>query len=56
MRIGWQVLLPLGVINLVVTALGVVLGWEPFTFTAVIVGLVTAAYIYGKLSRQSRHG
>lgn len=56
MRIGWQVLLPLGVINLVVTALGVVLRWHPLVYTGVISALVVGAYLVGKLSRGNAHG
>lgn len=56
MRIGWQVLLPLGVINLVVTALGVVLHWHPLTYTGMISSLVVGAYLVGKMSRGQADG
>ncbi len=52
MRIGWQVLLPLGIINLVVTAVGVVLRWSHYEFAAVMAALVLVAYTSGRLNRR----
>ena len=53
MRIGWQVLLPLGVLNLIITAVGVVFRWHTLQYTAAILFFVSALYMLGKLSRQN---
>lgn len=53
MRIGWQVLLPLGILNLIITAVGVVFRWHALQYTAAILFFVSALYMLGKLSRQN---
>ncbi len=52
MRIGWQVLLPLALLNLAITVVGVVLGWTNWWFTGVIVSVVALLYAFGKLNRR----
>lgn len=52
MRIGWQVLLPLGLLNLAITALGVVLDWTHLQFTGVVLSVVILLYAFGKLNRR----
>lgn len=56
MRIGWLVLLPLAMMNLAITAIGVVLGWNSFQFFVVISFTVFFLYLVGKLNRRSEHG
>ena len=55
MRIGWQVLLPLGVLNMVVTAVGVAFQWPPLAFTAAIVGMVALLAYVGWASLRAQH-
>ncbi len=52
MRIGWRVLLPLAMMNLAITAIGVVLGWSHIQFAGVIVSVVAVLYAIGKLNRR----
>lgn len=40
MRIGWQFLLPLGLVNLAVTAVGVALHWQSYQFTLAILAML----------------
>ena len=52
MRIGWQVLLPLGMLNLAITIVGVVLDWDYRLFLGVITSVVVLMYVFGKLNRR----
>jgi NADH-quinone oxidoreductase subunit H len=52
MRIGWQVLLPLGMLNLAITAVGVVLDWTHLQFMGVVLSVVLLLYAFGKLNRR----
>ncbi len=52
MRIGWLVLLPLTLLNLAITSVGVVLGWSHFTFMLVVLSVVMLLYAFGKLNRR----
>lgn len=52
MRIGWLVLLPLTLLNLAITAVGVVLGWSHILFALVILSTVMLLYAFGKLNRR----
>lgn len=52
MRIGWQVLLPLSLLNLAITVVGVVLNWMYGEFLGVILSVVALLYIFGKLNRR----
>jgi NADH-quinone oxidoreductase subunit H len=52
MNIGWRVLLPLGMLNLAITAVGVVLNFHWWGYTLTIVGTVALLYAAGKLSRR----
>ena len=58
MRIGWQVLLPLALLNLAITMVGVVLGWGHSQFGGVVVSVVLLLYAFGKLNRrrEATHG
>lgn len=56
MRIGWLVLLPLAMLNLAITAFGVVMGWHSIQFFSVICLTVFFLYIVGKLNRRTEHG
>ena len=52
MSIGWRVLLPLGMLNLAITAIGVALRFPWWGFSVAIVGTVVLLYVAGKLSRR----
>jgi NADH-quinone oxidoreductase subunit H len=53
MRIGWQVLLPLSLLNLAITMVGVVLDWQrPWHYLFVIVSVVMLLYAFAKLNRR----
>lgn len=52
MRIGWLVLLPLAMLNLAITAFGVVLGFRSIHFFIVIVFTVLFLYTVSKLNRR----
>ncbi len=52
MRIGWIVLLPLALLNLAITSVGVVLGWSHGLFLLVILSVVGLLYAFGKLNRR----
>ncbi|MCA9792262.1 MAG: NADH-quinone oxidoreductase subunit NuoH [Candidatus Eremiobacteraeota bacterium] len=54
MRIGWQALLPIGVLNLVITAVGVVLRWDHTAFGLAILTMVLGFYLVGKMNRVKR--
>jgi NADH-quinone oxidoreductase subunit H len=58
MRIGWQVLLPLALLNLAITVVGVVLGWAHPQFAGVILSVVLLLYAFAKLNRrrEATHG
>lgn len=53
MRIGWQVLLPLGLFNFMITALAVALDWPPYACTGATLGLVAVLAVAGKLRRMA---
>ena len=55
MNIGWRVLLPLGMLNLAITAVGVALRFPWWGFSVAIVGTVVLLYVAGKLSRRGEH-
>lgn len=52
MRLGWQVLLPLGLLNLAITMVGVVLGWGYAEFCGIIAAVVGLLYGSAKLNRR----
>lgn len=53
MRIGWQVLLPLSLLNLAITMVGVVLDFvRPWHYCGVILATVMLLYAFGKLNRR----
>ncbi|MFA5504682.1 MAG: NADH-quinone oxidoreductase subunit NuoH [Vulcanimicrobiota bacterium] len=52
MSIGWRVLLPLGMLNMAITAVGVALRFPWWGYTVAIGGTVALLYIGGKLSRR----
>ena len=52
MNIGWRVLLPLGLMNLAITAVGVVFQMPWWGYTIAICGAVAVLYVGGKLSRR----
>lgn len=52
MNIGWKVLLPLAMMNLGITAVGVVFQMPWWGYTIAIVGAVAFLYVAGKLSRR----
>lgn len=53
MNIGWKVLLPLAMMNLAITAVGVVFSFPWWGYTLAICGTVAVLYAVGKLSRRS---
>lgn len=53
MNIGWKVLLPLAMMNLAITAVGVVFQLHWWGYTLAILGTVGFLYAGGKLSRRS---
>ncbi|ODT63162.1 hypothetical protein ABS71_14665 [bacterium SCN 62-11] len=55
MRIGWQFLLPLGLINLGVTALGVALRWKSYQFTLAIASMMVTLIALSMLNRKPQH-
>ncbi len=52
MRIGWQVLLPLALLNLAITVVGVVLDWSHPQFAGVVMAVVLLLYASAKLNRR----
>lgn len=52
MRIGWQLLLPLAAINMVVTAVGVAFHWPVWWFTSATLGVIVLLTITGQLTRK----
>ena len=52
MNIGWRVLLPLAMLNVAITAVGVVLHFPWWGYTLAICGTVALLYVGGKLSRR----
>lgn len=52
MNIGWKVLLPLALMNLAITAVGVVFQMPWWGYTITICGVVAFLYAAGKLSRR----
>lgn len=57
MRIGWQMLLPLGLLNLAVSALGVVLKWKSYQFFLAVSGMILMLVMLSVLNRpQPRPG
>ena len=52
MNIGWRVLLPLAMMNLAITAVGVVFQVQWWVYTVAIVGIVGLLYVLGRLSRR----
>jgi NADH-quinone oxidoreductase subunit H len=52
MNIGWRVLLPLAMLNLAITAVGVVMHFPWWGYSLAIVGAVVILYAAGKLSRR----
>lgn len=52
MSIGWQVLLPLAMLNLAITMVGVVLDWAHSQFAGVILSVILLLYAFGKLNRR----
>lgn len=52
MRIGWQVLLPLALLNLAITAVGVVFRWAHWQFSGVILSVILVMYVFAKLNRR----
>lgn len=55
MRIGWQFLLPLGLINLGVTAVGVALQWKSYQFTLAILSMLVTLVVLSLLNRKPQH-
>ena len=54
MRIGWQILLPLGLLNFMLTAVGVALHGANWTILASVVVTVAVLAVMGKLRRATR--
>jgi NADH-quinone oxidoreductase subunit H len=52
MRIGWQFLLPLGLLNLAVTAVGVVLRWKSYQFSLAILSMMVVLVVLSLLNRR----
>lgn len=52
MRIGWQFLLPLGLVNLGVTALGVALQWKSYQFTLAVASMMVTLIAISMLNRK----
>ncbi|MFN8606781.1 MAG: NADH-quinone oxidoreductase subunit NuoH [Vulcanimicrobiota bacterium] len=52
MRIGWQFLLPLGLINLGVTAVGVALQWKSYQFTLAVLSMLVTLVSLSLLNRK----
>ena len=52
MRIGWQFLLPLGLLNLGVTAVGVALRWKSYQFTLAILSMMVVLTCLSLLNRR----
>ncbi len=58
MRIGWQILLPLGLINFMITSVGVatnLVGMQNFYITLAILGLIFVLAVAGKMRRSYTH-
>jgi len=57
MRIGWQFLLPLGLINLGVTAVGVALRWKAYQFSLAVLSMLLVLVVVSILNRRPKsHG
>jgi NADH-quinone oxidoreductase subunit H len=56
MRIGWQFLLPLALLNLGVTAVGVVLQWKSYQFGAAVLAMMTVLVTVSLLNRKPKAG
>lgn len=57
MRIGWQFLLPLGLINLGVTAVGVALRWKAYQFSLAVLSMLVVLVVVSILNRRPKsHG
>lgn len=54
MRIGWQFLLPLGLINLGVTAVGVAMRWKSYEFTTAIAAMILTLVLVSILNRKPK--
>lgn len=52
MHIGWLALLPLALLNMAITAVGVVLNWTHLQFMGVVLSVVILLYAFGKLNRR----
>lgn len=52
MRIGWQFLLPLALLNLAITAVGVVLQWKAYEFSLAVLGMMTTLVVVSFLNRK----
>ncbi|MBX3168788.1 MAG: NADH-quinone oxidoreductase subunit NuoH [Candidatus Eremiobacteraeota bacterium] len=52
MRIGWQFLLPLGLINLGVTAVGVAMQWKSYQFTLAVASMLVTLIALSMLNRK----
>ncbi len=52
MRIGWQFLLPLGLINLGVTAVGVAMQWKSYQFTLAVASMMVTLTALSMLNRK----
>lgn len=52
MNIGWKVLLPLAMMNLAITAVGVVFQFPWWGYTVAVCGTVALLYVVGKLGRR----
>jgi NADH-quinone oxidoreductase subunit H len=52
MRIGWQFLLPLGLLNLAVTAVGVAMRWPSYYFTIAIVVMLALLVALSAMNRK----
>lgn len=55
MRIGWQFLLPLGLINLGVTAVGVALRWSSYQFSVAVLTMLTILVTLSLMNRKPAH-
>lgn len=55
MRIGWQFLLPLGLINLGVTAVGVAMQWKAYQFTLAVASMMVILIALSMLNRKPEH-